>query len=86
VRSSDDRHRGGDDLGLLEAKDAAMLSLPTSLRVFAKTGPTDMRKSVGIETFSILWFLICLLAVSWTTASKRSVLPSYPRVVSSAQR
>jgi transposase len=26
-------------------KGAPMLSLPTSLRVFAKTGPTDMRRS-----------------------------------------
>ena len=26
-------------------KDTAMLTLPSSLRVFAKTGPTDMRKS-----------------------------------------
>ena len=25
-----------------------MLTLPTSLRVFAKTGPTDMRKSLRV--------------------------------------
>ena len=33
----------------------------------------------GVETFSILWFLIHPLAVSWTRASRRSVLFWHPR-------
>ncbi|MFZ1932273.1 MAG: IS66 family insertion sequence element accessory protein TnpB [Thermoguttaceae bacterium] len=46
MRRTDD-HRGDYCfVGLsLDAKDATMLMLPTSLRVFAKTGPTDMRRS-----------------------------------------
>jgi transposase len=46
LRRADD-HRGNHcPVGLpLDAKDATKLMLPTSVHVFAKTGPTDMRRS-----------------------------------------
>ena len=37
-------------LGFLDTKDMTMLTLPTSLRVFAKTGPTDMRRVLRVSS------------------------------------